>query len=152
NFSLDVFVQFSNGIFTRWNYSVSNIGSIFNPSEDIIGNYWMQPGDVSTYPRLVTGVAATGTGTKYIQAIDRYRNSDATLYKGYYIRLKNVRFSYNLPSRLLSKAKILGAQFYISGENLAVYTPVKLYKDPESLWSQNPGVLRTITAGLQVSF
>lgn len=152
SFSLDVFLQFSNGIFTKWNYHVSNIGSILNPSEDIVGNYWMQPGDVSRYPRLVTGVAATGTGTKYVQAIDRYVNSDATLYKGYYVRLKNVRFSYNLPSKLLSKVKLLGVQFYISGENLAVYTPVKLYKDPESLWSQNPGVLRTITAGLQVSF
>ena len=154
NFSLDVFLQFSNGIFTKWNSRVINIGGIYNPSEEIIGNYWMQPGDVSKYPRLVTGISPnTGaSGTDATKANDRYRSSDATLYKGYYIRLKNVRFTYNLPSRVLSKLKILGARLYLSGENLAVYTPEKLGKDPEAFFTDGAGVLRTITGGIQVSF
>lgn len=152
NFSLDVFLQFSNGIFTKWNYHANNLGSMVNPAEDIIGNYWMQPGDDSKYPRLVTGVPTTGDETKYVEAVNRYYYSDATLYKGYYIRLKNVRFAYNLPSGIVSKLNLQAAQLYLSGENLAVFTPEKLGKDPESLWSQSPGVLRTISIGLQVSF
>jgi hypothetical protein len=150
-FSLDVFLQFSNGIFTKWNfYNQSPIGSLFNPSTDVVGNYWMKPGDVTKYPRLYTNVAGTAT---YINPITQYYPySTDLIYKGYYIRLKNVQLTYDLPAKLLSKVKVANASVYISGENLAVYVPEKLYKDPEIFWSRNEGLLRTITTGIRIDF
>jgi len=149
-FTLDIFLQFSNGIFSKWNFWGRSIGELYNVSTDVIDNYWKQPGDVTKYPRLYTGV--TGDNT-YIAPLDNYySNSTANVYKGYYIRLKNVRLAYNLPTSFLSKLHIGNAQIYVSGENLGVYTPEKLYKDPETFWPLSTGALRTITTGIQVSF
>jgi len=149
-FSLDVFAQFSNGIFTNWNFYGSSVGSIFNPSVDVIDNYWMKPGDNKKYPRLYTGVAGNG---KYLNPItQQLPYSTFGLYKGYYIRLKNVQLSYTLPEKLASKLKLDNVLIYVSGENLAVYTPVKLHKDPEIFWSRSAGVLKTLTTGIRVTF
>ncbi|MCK0132137.1 SusC/RagA family TonB-linked outer membrane protein [Flavobacteriaceae bacterium F08102] len=149
-FTLDIFLQFSNGIFSKWNFWGRSIGELYNVSTDVIDNYWKQPGDVTKYPRLYTGV--TGDYT-YIAPLDNYyATSTANLYKGYYIRLKNVRLAYDLPASLLSKLHIRNAQIYVSGENLGVYTPEKLYKDPETFWPLSSGALRTITTGIRVSF
>lgn len=149
-FSLDIFVQFSNGIFTKWNYLQPAIGTIYNPSTDVISNYWMKPGDVKKYPRLYTGVPGTADYTNPITSY--YPFSTANIFKGYYFRLKNVQLSYNLPKTLLSKIKMNNAVIYISGENLAVYTKEKLYKDPEVFWGRSAGLLRTITTGLRLTF
>lgn len=150
NFTLDIFAQFSNGIFTKWNSVLASLGSIENPSKDVIGNYWTQPGDIAKYPRLNTGV--TGGEQSYLEQLSYYSVSTATLYKGYYIRLKNVRLTYSIPTKVLSQLNIERAMFYINGENLAVFTPEKLFKDPETIYSQSAGPLSTISAGLQLSF
>ncbi len=148
-FSLDVFLQFSNGIFTKWNYNTGGtpIGSLSNPSIDVINNYWMQPGDVKKYPRLATGIAGVAA---YTTPLSNYATSTAVMYKGYYIRLKNVQLTYSLPANILSKLKINNVSLYVSGENLAVYTPEKLYKDPEVFWGRSAGLLRTVTTGIRV--
>ncbi|MHC1779416.1 MAG: SusC/RagA family TonB-linked outer membrane protein [Bacteroidales bacterium] len=150
-FNMDVFIQFSDGIFTKWNYyNQSPVGSMFNPSKDVIDNYWMKPGDVKKYPRLYTNV--TGTAAYINPLTQYYPYSTATLYKGYYIRLKNIQLSYSLPASLLSKTGVEQLMIYINGENLAVYTPEKLYKDPEIYWSRNSSVLRVFTLGIKASF
>ena len=151
-FSLDVFLQFSTGIFPKWNFGLNSpIGSLFNPSADVAGNYWMKPGDIKKYPRLYTNTAGTAT---YINPITQfYIFSSANIYKGYYVRLKNVQLSYSLPATLLSKIKMAGATVYISAENPAVYTPVKLYMDPELSWGNHGNVmLRTVTTGIRLQF
>ena len=150
-FNLDIFLQFSDGIFTKWNYyNQSPVGSIFNPSTDVIDNYWMKPGDQKKYPRLYTNVAGTAA---YINPITQvYPYSTATLYKGYYIRLKNVQLSYTLPTKFVSKMKFDQIMIYLNGENLAVYTPEKLFKDPEIYWTRSSSVLKVFTLGLKASF
>ena len=151
-FSLDVFLQYTNGIFQKWTYFGPPLGTMYNPPADLAGNYWMKPGDVTKYPRLYTnapGVAA------YINPLSQfYKGSTAGLYKGYYIRLKNVQLNYSLPASLLGKLKMSNATVYISGENLAVYVPEKLYADPEvpGLGFGNYGALRTITTGIRIEF
>jgi len=150
-FNLDVFLQFSDGIFTKWNfYDQSAIGSIINPSRDVIDNYWMKPGDQKKYPRLYTNV--TGTAAYITPITQVFPLSTATIYKGYYIRLKNVQLSYTLPSNLVSKMKFDQIMIYINGENLAVYTPEKLFKDPEIYWTRSSSVLKVFTLGLKASF
>jgi TonB-linked SusC/RagA family outer membrane protein len=152
-FSLDIFLQFSNGIFSKWNFgglSQNAIGSIYNPSADVAGNYWMQPGDVKKYPRLYTNVPGAAAYTNPLT--QQYPFSDALLYKGYYIRLKNVQLSYSLPATLLSKIKFASALVYVGAENIAVYTPQKLYKDPETVLSRSAGLLRTLVTGIRIEF
>lgn len=41
---------------------------------------------------------------------------------GSYLRVRNVRLSYDLPHSLLNKLKIVHAEFYISGDNLFTFT------------------------------
>lgn len=152
-FTLDVFLQYSNGIFSKWNFGEAGyLGGIYNPAADMAGNYWTKPGDVKKYPRLYTGVA-TGSADYTDPLTQYYPNSTANLYKGYYIRLKNLQLSYSIPAHLLSKIKAGSATVYISGENLAVYTPEKLFKDPEvtGMGSSN-SLLRTITTGIRIEF
>jgi TonB-dependent starch-binding outer membrane protein SusC len=151
-FTFDIFFTFSNGIFSKWNYWVQNpVGSIYNPAADVSGNYWMKPGDESNYPRLYTNEPGN---PDYINPIKiNYPRSTAALYKGYYIRLKNVQLTYSLPLKLASKLKMNNVAVYVNGDNLAVYTPVKLYKDPETLSLGNTNsLLRTITIGIRFQF
>jgi hypothetical protein len=48
-----------------------------------------------------------------------------------YIRLRNVTFSYNLPSRWASKAGMSNLRLYVSGTNLLTITDYSGY-DPEA--------------------
>lgn len=151
-FTCDIFFQFSNGIFTRWNYAdFSPIGSIYNPAADVVGNYWTKPGDNTKYPRLYT--MAPGDPEYTDPLTQEYNWSTAALYKGYYIRLKNVQLSYSFNQDVLSKLKLNHMVVYASCENLAVWSPVKLYKDPEiQSYGNENGMLRTITAGIRLEF
>lgn len=152
-FTLDIFAQFSNGTLVRWNYRNVPSGLMFNPDADMAGNYWMKPGDVSKYPRLITDANGVPEYTNLL--VTAYPQSDANLFRSYYIRLKNVQLSYALPEKLLAKLKLTNASFYISGENLAVYTPVKLGKDPELTTTGTSAgnvLLRTITTGVKINF
>lgn len=152
-FSLDIFLQFSNGIFSKAGFgSNAPIGSLNNPIADVAGNYWMKPGDNTKYPRLYTG--ATGNSTYTLPLSSYYTYSTAFLYKGYYVRLKNLQLNYALPKKLLSRMKMNNVMLYVSGENLAVYTPVKLYKDPEIMITagSSNSLLRTVTTGIRFEF
>ena len=44
--------------------------------------------------------------------------SDLYLYKGDYLKLKNLTIGYSLPQRWLSKISLEKVRFYYSGENL----------------------------------
>ncbi|MBS1737718.1 MAG: SusC/RagA family TonB-linked outer membrane protein [Bacteroidetes bacterium] len=151
-FTLDIFLQFANGIFTRWNYGTLPTGTIANPIAEAVGNYWMKPGDVTKYPRLYTGQAVGGNSTFMSSLTQFYNYSTATLYKGYYIRLKNVQLNYSIPTQVLSRLKASSATLFISGENLGVYCPGKLFKDPETIPGNSTGIYRTITTGLRMVF
>ncbi len=49
---------------------------------------------------------------------------------GSFLRLKSVEFGYSLPKRLISRAKMTRARFYVSGTNLLTFSKFKLW-DPE---------------------
>ncbi len=150
-FTLDLFLQFTDGLFTTWYYATAfPNGSMINPSSDVVGNYWMKPGDVTKYPRLYTGVSGTSA---YIQPItSMYNWSSAHIYKSYYIRLKNIQLSYNLPANVLAKLKLNNAMVYITAENLAVYCPVKLFKDPELTSPRGMALTKSFTTGIRLTF
>ena len=55
-----------------------------------------------------------------------YEGSNLTssryLEDGSYLRLNNVRLSYNLPQSVLDRLGIIGVNIYITGDNLATFT------------------------------
>jgi hypothetical protein len=152
-FGFDFFVQFSEQSMTRWFYykiSSETLGSLANPSSDLTGNYWKEPGDVAKYPRLYSGVPGATENTTPLTSY--YGQSSAGVWQGFYWRLKNVQLTYTLPRHLLEGKGIDNLMFYIRGENLAVYTTEKLYKDPEPFWPNTSPILRTFITGLQLTF
>ena len=152
-FSLDFSIQFSNQTMTKWTYHQIMPGMITNMPKDIVGNYWKTPGDEAKYPRLYTGIVATGDNAAAKTALNTYYpNSDATLVKGTFYRLKNLELTYLLNSAWLQKAKITNARVYVRGENLFFYTKEFLGKDPETNTPWQAGPLKQYVFGLQLSF
>ena len=99
-----------------------------NQTTDIL-NSWKNPGDVTNVPR---------TGYYYGSGAS---NSTRWLYKGDYLRLKNLTLGYTIPKSVSSALKIASARLYISGVNLLTYA--KYPGDPEI----NTNVVNNIAGG-----
>jgi TonB-linked SusC/RagA family outer membrane protein len=104
---------------------------------------WQQPGDVTNVERFgENGIIAT--------SITNLLQSDADYSDGSFIRLKNLSFSWQLPSSLIKKVKMQGARIFIQGQNLLTFTKYQGL-DPESGSGGLPP-LRVITFGVQATF
>lgn len=108
---------------------------------------WQKKGDVTDVPKYVYSTTSnSGSG------------SDRLLYKGDYIRLRNVQLGYKVTSRSLMQSLHINAlNIYVRGTNLWRKTYDKdMVSDPEQgiLGVNNQTVLlsKSITAGLNVTF
>ena len=90
---------------------------------------WTKPGDITNVPR---------SGYYYGSGAS---NSTRWLYKGDYLRLKNLTFGYNIPGSASKALGIKSARFYVSGVNL--FTATKYIGDPEV----NTNVVSNISGG-----
>lgn len=87
------------------------INSGFNHSVQAGEDFWQKPGDVVSRPKPIAG------GNKNeSSASSRY------LEKGDYLRLKNVKLSYSLPTSILGKTGIKKVTFFGQGDNLLTWT------------------------------
>jgi TonB-dependent starch-binding outer membrane protein SusC len=89
--------------------------------------------------------------------VDEYYRSQRSTYLLHntdYIRLKNVELGYNLPAGLNSRLGLQGLRAYLSGFNLATYSPGIEDFDPEdnSQGSSSYPVQRVVNFGLSVTF
>lgn len=128
-----------------------------------LGNYWTEDNPDAYLPRYSQYNGALGF-TNYVPN-DRY------LQKVSYLRLKNVQIGYSLPKNLISRIGVRQAQVYISGENIASWSP--LYKvapnfmdvstatgttdsDLSSSYNQGAGnnypLLKSYTIGLSITY
>ncbi len=114
---------------------------------------WKKPGDVTSIPKPVY--------------LDNVSNGsaipmDINVFKGDFVKLRNITLSYNLPKNILDKVKLNNLRFYVSGQNLAIWSK---YPGPDPEVSSNGnsttgqgvdrntiGNARTITVGLNVGF
>src|SRR5690606_19993112 len=71
-------------------------GAVSNQRVDA-WNYWRQPGDVNVLPDPTTNNPYRS---------DSSGESDRYLQKGDYIRLRNLQFSYSIPSKFLEKTSL----------------------------------------------
>lgn len=113
NFDLSFLMSFTygNDIFLdgiRFLGAPDRVGS-FNQSVAVL-DYWRQPGDNATYPRL-------GSPTENL-----YRqNSTFQLRDGSFLRMRNLTFGYTLPDSLLKNSKLFKKiRVYATGNNLFV--------------------------------
>lgn len=110
-------------------------------------NRWQKPGDITDVPKYVYG-----------STNNSYTGSDRLIFKGDYIRLRNVQIGYRMENKdLLGKLHITGLYFYVRGTNLWTHTPAKnLLSDPEQgiLGVNNQQVLpqKSTTVGLNINF
>ncbi|HTI94255.1 MAG TPA: SusC/RagA family TonB-linked outer membrane protein [Puia sp.] len=108
---------------------------------------WQKKGDVTDVPKYVyNSTANSGSG------------SDRLLYKGDYIRLRNVQLGYRVTSKSLMQAmRISALNIYVRGSNLWRKTYDKdMVSDPEQgvLGMNNQEILlsKSFTAGLNITF
>ncbi|MEJ8844296.1 SusC/RagA family TonB-linked outer membrane protein [Lacibacter sp. H375] len=72
---------------------------------------WQKPGDITNVPRMDNG-----------QTADFNATSSRWLIDASYLNIRTLNLSYQFPNELLSRAKISGAQCYISLENVAFFS------------------------------
>ncbi len=137
-------------------YYGSNAGlrdqRFWNNSTDVL-RYWQKAGDVTDIPKPIYGDNVSNGSTIPLNIY---------VYKGDFIKLRTLQVGYSLPKKILGKAGIANARFYVAGQNLAVITNYP-GPDPEvSTNGNNPtgfgvdrnnlGNGRTITVGLNIGF
>jgi TonB-dependent starch-binding outer membrane protein SusC len=82
---------------------------------------WKKPGDITNVPEARLNrfgdFESPSMSTRYI-------------YDASYVRLKTLTLAYNIPQKLMSKAKLSNARIYVSGVNLVTFTDYPGW-DPE---------------------
>jgi TonB-linked SusC/RagA family outer membrane protein len=151
-FDLDIQCQFVKGgdLYNIAGFFQSVNGDYFDNQTVDQMNYWKQPGDVVNVPqpRLYDGNGANKS-SRWVQ-------------DGSYFRVKSVNLGYNLPRRILSKARIDNARIYVAASNLFTFTNYVGY-DPEinTTYTGNvnlghdfytPPQAKTISVGFNVGF
>jgi hypothetical protein len=140
--------NFGNYIFDNWyNYLNSDgayLGSFNQLSHQLTA--WQKPGDKTDIPQLVYGDPSNSNAP-----------STRWLYKGDYIRLRNIQFAYNLPSDLMKKAHLSNVSIYIRGTNLWTFGVAKnMPYDPEaginSTTNLEVVIPKTIAGGIRIGF
>lgn len=74
------------------------------------------------------------------------------LHNGAFLRLKNVEIGYTLPKTITTKFKIQQLRFYLSGTNLLVFSPFKLWDPEMSGNGLGYPIQRVFNLGLNLNF
>lgn len=133
--------QFDFGVFfngsAKRNIMINGIDpfgqSDFNVMKFISDDYWSEsnPNPNAAYPRL--GLTGTQTANNSVGSTYWMRN-------GNFVRFKTLELGYSFPF----------GRVYLNGDNLAVFSPFKLW-DPELAWNAYP-LQRTFNIGVQLNF
>lgn len=146
-FSLSFFFQFSKQLGRDWRVSglTNPPGTLFNTSVLALDR-WQAPGDITDVQKFTTQTGAIyGNSGFYSMYFSSRTYTDAS-----YLRLKNVYFSYDIPSRWLNTVHINAFKLFAQAQNLFVITPYK-GADPEVQSFTRMAPLRTVTAGIQLT-
>ena len=143
-FQLDILIQFVKQ--TGYNYlyggNFSAPGTMIN-QPDFVMTRWQKPGDITNIQKF--------TQSTSIPYIYNYALSDNIISDASFIRLKNLSFSYNLPSKEIKKVGIQSCRLYLQGQNLLTFTHYVGF-DPENNGGIRLPPLRVITGGIQFIF
>ncbi len=97
SFSFQFNYNFGNDIYRLYDHTRDKRGnSVVTPSPSRIDGAWINQGDITKYPSLLSSRVNNRTGfeSNYVS-------------QGDYIRLRNIRFSYNLPKETIEKLGVV---------------------------------------------
>lgn len=108
------YIAGGNQIMESWDHYTWDNGryatELYNGVKELLTR-WQNPGDITNVPQIRHAYRpqnAVGTSTR-------------NLFKGDYIRLKDVVLGYNLPASITSRANLGSASVYVRGTNLFTY-------------------------------
>ncbi|SDF00919.1 SusC/RagA family TonB-linked outer membrane protein [Chitinophaga filiformis] len=140
--SLDFLFQFvkqlaGNGIFGNYLPGAT-------PSNEVTSvlDRWQKKGDDKPIQKFSTDPSLSSKWQLANQSDKAYSNAS-------YVRLKNISISYQLPTLLISKAKLQTARIYLQSQNLLTITKY-IGGDPENRSLRGIPPLKMITVGIQV--
>lgn len=140
------YYNFGNYIYDTWGLYTNSEG-LYNTNTGQMTKElraWQKPGDITDVPQIIDG---GNNGA--------YRPSTRFLYKGDYIRLRNIQIGYTLPAGLVQKAHLGSVTIYARGTNLFTFGVTKdLPYDPEAGIFSNTNldvfIPKTITGGIKI--
>lgn len=105
-------------------------------------NYWTPSNPNAANPRITTQPTANNTQT-----------SSFWIRNGSYLRLKTADIGYSLPASVMHALHMQSIRFYIAGQNLLTWSPIKNF-DPEvsSSTGQYYPQIKVVTVGVNVTF
>jgi hypothetical protein len=148
NLMLDVqfYYNYGNYIYDLWGGYTSSDGAYLGGLNQLSDQLdaWKKPGDKTLNPAAIPG----GNNNSY-------QPSTRQLYKGDYVRLRNLQLSYSLDQGVLHKAHLASAMLYLRGTNLLTFGVDKhLPYDPEAGISSTTNLditmPKTLSVGLKV--
>ncbi|WP_158796396.1 TonB-dependent receptor [Pedobacter sp. L105] len=148
-FSLDgmLYYNFGNYVQDAWARYTQSDGA--NTSFNRVASQldaWSKPGDITNTPIYI-----------YNNTNNSSRASSRFLYKGDYVRLRELTAAYQFPKEILTKTKLSSLRVYVRGTNLLTWVRDKnLPFDPEqgviSQGNFNIAIPKVFTVGLNVGF
>ncbi len=146
-FNLSVFLSFNKGYVQNWRTiaQATPVGSILNVSSDVLRR-WQKEGDVTDVQKFTTISQAQSllSGSYQMSA------SDAKYSDVFWLRMRTVELSYQLPKTLMQKLKINAVNIFVQGQNLFTITPFR-GADPETMFINRLAPLTTMVAGFQIN-
>jgi TonB-linked SusC/RagA family outer membrane protein len=147
--SANLYYSTGNAVYDTWGgYTMSDGRFAYNVANSYASLYnrWQQPGDIAENPKNVYGNTSLSASA-----------STRRLYDGEFLRLRDITFGYNLPTTLLTKVGISGANIYVKGNNIWTHvTDKRLQFDPEvkadGFLDLYAPPLKTYAVGLVVNF
>ncbi|WP_221284804.1 SusC/RagA family TonB-linked outer membrane protein [Mucilaginibacter sp. SP1R1] len=105
-------------------------------------DYWTPTHQNAANPRITTQPTSNNTQT-----------SSWWVRNGAYLRLKTANLGYTLPASIMQRLHLQSVRFYVSGQNLLTWSPLKNF-DPEVSTSngQYYPQIKVVTVGLNVTF
>lgn len=138
-------------IVNEFNKSITNIGGTWNIRKDVWENHWTPEHPNAKYAR------ASASTKDYLAFGDP---NSIWVENGSYLRFKDIKLAYTLPTQWFSGTHKPNISLYVSGQNLITITSYSHY-DPEASWMSSAvngwdrGVYpssKSFTLGLQVKF
>ncbi|MBE9600164.1 SusC/RagA family TonB-linked outer membrane protein [Pedobacter sp. MC2016-24] len=149
NFGLSIFMSFMKQYTRNW-YSALNlsrsVGDIGNVPSYVLDR-WQYEGQVTNVQKYTTVAPSSSLLNGQYGAT----SSNALYDNIFWMRMKTVSLSYNLPQPLVKRLNMKAVSVYLQAQNLFTFSPFKS-TDPESVFITRLAPLRTIVAGLQFNF
>ncbi|MFC5411167.1 SusC/RagA family TonB-linked outer membrane protein [Larkinella bovis] len=155
-FNLGMYWNFAAGhyIYNRLRQSLMtpNTG-LLTLSKEILTDTWRKPGDITKYPMTTYGNSyyydsqGNPSNVQVQYGSENITPNSLYLEKGDYVRLKNLQFGYNIPTKFAEGKRLKGLYVYMSGTNLLTFTKFSGY-DPEVMI--NDGSISSVVFALEM--